>query len=518
MSAEAGVLVIYTGGTIGSRPRDPDDPESPQLVVPWAELKARTPELERLPYRVDAYEGIEPLDSCNVAPQQWKEMAECIHDNYTDYNGFVVLHGTDTMVYTACALSFMLRELGKPVVITGAQRSALVADRNDATQNMLTAIEIANPLASVPTLPVVPEVCIFFGGLLLRGNRAVKEDTVSYTAYRTPNLAPLGTAGDRIVINESLLRPMPAAARRFNIRTSLDTNILPIFISPGIQNTEIAQSQLKTEGLRAAVILSFGSGNIPTDDTFLDAFRVARATNEVLLANVSQCPAGPVELGIYETSAELLEAGFVSAADITIEAAQCKLMALLGDPDAEIEDIERDFQLSLAGEQTTSLHVMRYPTQLKNDETRVRIDVDDSRHRLRGVPVPGGVDAAGVERALLRLRRGQVTAPQKQTGSKPSRRVNQDDEGVAPLADPVTFRVFLNMADGSLPEETNPAFGGEFRKWPMDSEGLVVFDISAAFRSTAEAGERLSLTLYVDSPDGALSWESADLALYVHDA
>jgi L-asparaginase len=518
MSADAGVLVIYTGGTIGSRPRDPDDPESPQLVVPWAELKARTPELERLPYRVEAYEGIEPLDSCNVAPQQWKEMAECIHDNYADFNGFVVLHGTDTMVYTACALSFMLRELGKPVIITGAQRSALVADRNDATQNMLTAIEIANPLASVPTLPTVPEVCIYFGGLLLRGNCAVKEDTVGYTAYRTPNLSPLGTAGDRIVINESLLRPMPAANRRFNIRTSLDTNVLPLFISPGIQNTEIAQSQLKTPGLRAAVVLSFGSGNIPTDETFLDAFRFARANSEIILANVSQCPAGPVELGIYETSAALLEAGFVSASDITIEAAQCKLMALLGDPDAGIEDVERDFQLSLAGEQTTSLHVMQYPTQTRDARKRVRIDATEPMHRLRGVQVPGGVNAAGVERALLRLRRGQVTGPQKEADTKPSRRVKQDDGAPAPLPDPVTFRIFLNMADGSSPDASNPSFGGEFRKWPMESEGLVVFDISAAFRSIAEAGERLALTLHVDSVQGALSWESADLALYVLDA
>ncbi len=130
----------------------------------WDELLRGTPEIADVGFRVDSYEGIPPLDSCNVSPSEWIGMAECIRDNYDDYNGFVILHGTDTMVYTACALSFMLRELGKPVILTGAQRSALVSIRNDATQNLLTALEIANPAAS--GLPVVPEVCILFGGML----------------------------------------------------------------------------------------------------------------------------------------------------------------------------------------------------------------------------------------------------------------------------------------------------------------------------------------------------------------
>ncbi|MGH9278692.1 MAG: asparaginase, partial [Acidimicrobiales bacterium] len=172
-----GVLVIYTGGTIGSKPRDPD-PASPQVVVPWPELSAATPELQRLPFAVDCFDEIPPLDSCNVGPTQWKAMADAISRHYEDYTGFVILHGTDTMVYTASALSFMLLELAKPVIITGSQRSALVSTRNDATQNLLTALEIANPTYS--NLPIVPEVCIYFGGKLLRGNRARKRDTVGY--------------------------------------------------------------------------------------------------------------------------------------------------------------------------------------------------------------------------------------------------------------------------------------------------------------------------------------------------
>lgn len=495
-----GVLVIYTGGTIGSRPRDPD-PDSPQIVVPWQELLAGTPELQQIPFRVDAYEGIPPLDSCNVGPSQWAAMADCIRDSYDDYEGFVILHGTDTMVYTACALSFMLRELGKPVIVTGAQRSALVSVRNDATQNVLTAIEIANPVAS--NLPIVPEVCIFFGGKLLRGNRAVKLDTVGYEAYDTPNLPPLGTAGDRIVINERLLRPLPERGRRFNVRTRLDTHVLPIFISPGIQDTDIARSQLATDDLKAAVVLSFGSGNIPTRPEFLASFREARAERDVILADVSQCPRGPVELGIYETSAELLEAGFVSAADITVEAAQCKLMALLGDPDATVEDVEWNFQRSLAGEQSVSLYVTAF-----GDRSGGELTPAAPQARVRGVPVSGTFDTGRVERALIRLRRATVEAD------------GADGDG-APEA--VPFRVFLNLDEDTAPDEDDPSFGGRFTKWPSEREGVVMFDVTGAFRSTVRTGDRMSFTLLVDPqqkdgrPSGTLRWESAELAVYVRE-
>jgi L-asparaginase len=509
MKGNKGVLVIYTGGTIGSKPRDPD-PDSPQIVVPWQELLEGTPELDRVPFTVDCYEGIPPLDSCNVGPEQWIAMAECIRDNYDDYEGFVILHGTDTMVYTACALSFMLRELGKPVIVTGAQRSALVSVRNDATQNVLTALEIANPAAS--NLPVVPEVCIFFGGKLLRGNRAVKLDTVGYEAYDTPNLPPLGTAGDRIVINEGLVRPLPERGRRFNVRTSLDTNVLPVFISPGIQDTEIARSLLATEGLRAAVILSFGSGNIPTRKEFLDGFREARAEHGIILANVSQSPRGPVELGIYETSAELLEAGFVSAADITVEAAQCKLMALLGDKDATIEDNEWNFQRSLAGEQSVSLYVTHF-----GESSGGSLGGASPRARIRGVAVSGAFEAGLVERALIRLRRARVSGSTTAAAdAQTSRKVRADGPG-SPAPEAIRFRIFLNLDEGAAPDESDPSFAGSFTKWPMDSEGVVMFDITRAFRSTVRLGERMSFTVILDTPTGELAWASAELAVFARE-
>lgn len=498
MTETKGVLVIYTGGTIGSKPRDPD-PESPQVVVKWDELLAGTPELQRVPFRVDCFEGIPPLDSCNVSPVQWKAMAECVRDHYDDYEGFVVLHGTDTMVYTAAALSFMLRELGKPVILTGSQRSALVSVRNDATQNILTSIEIANPAAS--NLPTVPEVCIFFGGKLLRGNRTVKYDTVGYEAYGTPNLPPLGVAGDRIVINEQLIRPRPERGRRFNVRTKLDTRVLPLFISPGIQDTQIARSQLETDGLRAAVVLSFGSGNIPTRNEFLDAFRDARSEREIILANVSQCPVGPVELGIYETSVELLDAGFVSAADITVEAAQCKLMALLGDDDATIEEVEADFQRSIAGEQSTSLYVTPYGSNSGGE-----LSSHAPKLRIRGVPIPGSVDPAAVERAVVRLRGAQVHGPASPVADA------EHDEAASPIA----FRIFLNLAEGAATDVNDPGFARSFTKWPMENAGLVMFDVTAAFRATARSGERASFTLILDSL-GELTWTTSELAIFVRE-
>jgi L-asparaginase len=491
----AGVLVIYTGGTIGSKPSQPDDPESPQVVVPWAELAERTPELGQLPYPIDAYEGIEPLDSCNIGPAHWTQMAEAIAAYYNDYEGFVILHGTDTLVYTASALSFMLRELGKPVIITGSQRSALVDIRNDATQNTLTAIQYAN--ASFHDLPLVPEVAVYFGGKLLRGNRSIKRDTTGYDAYESPNLEHLGEAGDKLTVNSRLVRAAPTGD--FHIRTNFDTQVLPIFVSPGIQDTEMVKRQLETPGLRAAVVQAFGSGNIPTDPEFLDLFRAAHRRG-VVLAAVSQCRTGPVELGIYETSAELLESGFVAASDITLEAAQCKLMSLLGDEDASQSDIEANYQRSLAGEQTTSLILSRYPESAGN----VSAGAGAARKRIKGELVTVPSDRGQIEQVLLRLRRARLVAPVPEGESPP----------------PVTIRLFADVGgEEELPGTRDSRFLGEFIRYPKadGSEALLVFKVTNYFRARYQAGEKLSLTVVVDTPSASLEWSQAELALYAAD-
>lgn len=497
---DKGVLVIYTGGTIGSKPSQPGDPESPQVVVPWEEYAEKTPELAQVAFPVDCFEGIPPLDSCNVTPEHWQQMAQAIADGYDKYNGFVILHGTDTMVYTATALSYMLTNLAKPVILTGAQRSALVSPRNDGTQNLLTALEFANP--QVSGLPVIPEVCIYFGGKLLRGNRTVKRDTSGYDAYETPNLEPLGVAGDKITVNERVIRRVDPEAR-FTLNRRLDKNVLPIFIAPGIQDTEMVERQLKTQDLRAVVVQAFGSGNIPTKPEFIRLFREAHDRG-VVVATVSQCRTGPVELGIYETSAALLEAGFVCSDDITLEAAQVKLMCLIGtaSDDFEQQETEDRFQRSVAGEQSTSLWLTRY----RHGSGHVTHDgTDVGRRRIRGEAVQVPEQRDRVDHALLRLRTAKLAG-------------GQDGE-------PVKIDLYTDLTEDDPLDRTGPAFLGTHRRWPRSKAerdiagdtGVIMFDVTEHVRGRVRAGDNVSFTIAILTPGGSLSWEAAELAVYVRD-
>ena len=497
-----GVLIIYTGGTIGSRPRDPD-PDSPQIVVPWTELKAATPELIQLQRRglkVNC-EEIEPLDSCNVGPKEWQEIAGIIEKNYEKYDGFVILHGTDTMVYTASALSFMLRELAKPVILTGAQRSAMVDVRNDASQNFITAILLACP--SFSNLPVVPEVCIYFGGKLLRGNRTVKRDTAGYDAYESPNFPPLGEVGDKIVINEGRVRPIPTG-KRFNVRKHLDTNVTTVLIYPGLQNTDLAKLQLDglashdsthPEKLKAAIVMAYGSGNIPTLWTeWLENFRQAR-NNGMIIATVSQCKKGAVELGIYETSALLLELGFVAASDITLEAALCKLMVLLGDPDLSQEEIEEAYQKDMAGEQSVSLFLTKYPVKEGSIQSKEK---EVASIRVPGRPLESGWQSSQVEKALLRFRGAKL-----KTSKRP----------------PVKFSVYLNLDRIEDANIDHPGYAGEFKKEPTDKEDqIIVFDVTRILTALAGPGDRTSFMVTLDTDDSEFSWKSVELAIIAKEA
>jgi len=493
-----GVLVIYTGGTIGSKPRDPD-PNSPQFVVPWTELEKGTPELRTLKkrgLRVEC-EEIKPLDSCNVGPSEWQQIAGIIDRRYNEFEGFVILHGTDTMVYTASALSFMLRELAKPVILTGAQRSALVDVRNDASQNFITAILLACP--SYSKIPVVPEVCIYFGGKLLRGNRTVKRDTAGYDAYESPNFPALGEVGDRIVIHETRVRRLPDSGRRFNVRKSLDTNVTTILIHPGIQDTDLVKRQLdglaarpsrRKSELKAAVVMAYGSGNIPTLwPQWLDVFREARQ-NGVVLAAVSQCKRGAVELGIYETSALLLELGFVAASDITLEAALCKLMVLLGDPNlASQKDIDESYQRALAGEQSSSVFLTNYSVEA----AEIRHVGEPVHMHVSGEPLEGNWQPTQVERALLRFRGAKL----KFLG-KP----------------PVLFSVYLNLEQPEDAAVSHPGYAGSFKKEPVAGEDqIIVFDVTRVLTAIAKPGDRPSFTVFLESESATFSCRSVELAI-----
>ena len=344
-----GVLVIYTGGTIGSAPKDINDPDSPEVVKSWNDLKNATPNLGHLGYRIDAISFKEPLDSCNVGPAHWQAMVKIIEAIYNEYEGFVILHGTDTMAYTSSALSFMLLTLKKPVVVTGSQTSGIVNPRNDAHQNMVTAIMLANPTAN--NIPLIPEVICCFGGKILRGSRTKKAHVVDFQGFTSPNYPELGIAGDQFVIDTKYLKPY----EDLDLETwkELDTNVSIIEVFPGMQNSQFIANVLLDESLKGIILKAYGAGNIPTNLEFLSLFEAFIAHGGIVVA-VTSVFAGEVELGVYETSQILLDRGIIGGFDITAEAALCKLMVLLGNID-DVEEVKTLMQQSLVGEQTYSL-------------------------------------------------------------------------------------------------------------------------------------------------------------------
>ncbi len=488
MSSETnkGVFVIYTGGTIGSRPKDPNDPDSPQIVVPWDEIVKLTPPLNGLDFPISSWSFPTPTDSCNIGPREWRMMAEKIEENYDNYEGFVILHGTDTMVYTASVLSFMLVNLGKPVILTGATRSHLFQARNDAAQNLITALRIANPKDS--GIPVVPEVCIFFRDDLFRGNRCIKMDASGYSAYASPNYPRLGWAGDKIHIDTTHIRPIPDQS--FRIRRNIDTNVISFNVFPGIQDTDVVQRLLSAPNLRGVILCSFGSGNIPTSSSFLEPFREA-AQRGVIIQNVTQCTRGMVELGLYESSAKLLEIGIVSGLDITDEAALCKMMVLLGDEDLTESEVADLMQQDLEGEMSLSVFTSRFR---KNEKNRI----DESQRRIRLVSVdslPGDWKGWNISSAVLRFRKAKI----------------END----PSDEPLALRVFTNLSSSDPLDDKSPNFAGEFRRMLNVEPSIVSFDVTKAARKLLKPGIRLSFTVSIadDSP-GTFEWDSAEFCIY----
>lgn len=336
------LLIVYTGGTIGMIL----DPQTAVLrPFEFDNIVDEIPELKRTSLQLSSYTFSPPLDSSNVGPPTWVKLANLIEENYSRFDGFVVLHGTDTMAYTASALSFMFNNLKKPVIFTGSQLP-IGSLRTDAKENLVTAIEIAAALNGHN--PVIPEVAIFFQDRLFRGNRVTKHNAEEFKAFRSFNYPALAEVGIHIRFNyEAILTPESRGA--FSVFRDLDTRVAVLKIFPGISK-ELVSAVLGIEDLRAIVLEVFGSGNAPNHKWFLDSIRQA-INRGVIVVGVTQCAEGSVEMDMYQTGKSLLKLGVISGYDSTTEAAITKLMVLLG-KNRGTSEIIRDLNRSVRGEIT----------------------------------------------------------------------------------------------------------------------------------------------------------------------
>lgn len=339
---QSAVLLIFTGGTISMS----ENPATGALrPIDFERLQELMPELKQTGIHIKSIPFLPLIDSSDVHPVTWEKIALCIEENYADFDGFVVLHGTDTMAYSASALSFMLQNLSKPVIFTGAQLPIGMM-RSDAKENLLTAIEIA--AAKEHGQAIVPEVCIFFEDTLFRGNRTTKKNAEHFNAFHSYNYPPLAKAGVHIKYFRNYIHyPEPNA--RLRLRLNTDPNIVVLKLFPGISEI-VVQSILNTPGLKAVVLESFGAGNAPRRIWLHEALKSANEKG-IIIVNKSQCSTGTVEMGRYETSLNLLNAGVISAYDCTTEALVTKLMYLLGEY-STVEEVKKWLAVSISGEMT----------------------------------------------------------------------------------------------------------------------------------------------------------------------
>jgi L-asparaginase len=390
--AVAKVYVLYTGGTFGMAP-DLNTPGHPLRPMELEKLENALPQPEDLApgteVTLERFDRL--LDSSSMTPNDWVNIARKIEENYDTHDGFIVIQGTDTLSYTASALSFMLENLSKPVVITGSQLPLPTA-RTDAKLNYGHALQIAAYKAT--DLPRIPEVIVVFADKILRGCRTRKMSASAWTGFETPNAPPLGEIGEHVRIFESQIRPSPPGGLDLQVNAVLDPDVLDISLYPGLR-PEHLKAILSLDSVKGVVLRTYGTGNAPEDAEFLDALKTGIEKGNKTVVNITQCPQGMVEMGLYAASVGLLDNGVISGLDMTPEAALTKLMVTLGTRIGN--QVKLQMQINQRGEQSQNLFDFNFKTVAMTDKPFSDFIVPDRRF-----------DPTALSAAVLRMKRLSV--------------------------------------------------------------------------------------------------------------